>query len=174
MVETNPTSIHKDVHSILGLAWWTSIAMNCGVGHRHILDLVLPWLWYRPAAAAPVRPLAWEHPHAVGVALKCKKKKKQKTPKPKPKMLKGRQFSNSIIPLGSRFYFSNGWPSVGSLLPQAWVTAAKPLGNTAFTPAGRRTQNKTLLLAESIPLHQENKSFPWSHANRSLLTSLSP
>ena len=28
------------------------------------------WLWRRPAAAAPIGPLAWEPPYAVGVALK--------------------------------------------------------------------------------------------------------
>ena len=31
------------------------------------------WLWCRPAAAAPVRPLAWEPPYAVGEALKSQK-----------------------------------------------------------------------------------------------------
>ena len=40
------------------------------------LDLVLLWLWYRPAARAPIRPLAWELPYAVGVVLKRPKKKK--------------------------------------------------------------------------------------------------
>ena len=30
------------------------------------------WLWYRAVAAAPVQPLAWEFPYAVGVALKGK------------------------------------------------------------------------------------------------------
>ena len=34
------------------------------------LDLVLLWLWYRLAAVAPVRPLAWEPPYTVGAALK--------------------------------------------------------------------------------------------------------
>ena len=33
------------------------------------------WLWCRPAAAALIRPLAWDLPHAVGAALKDKKKK---------------------------------------------------------------------------------------------------
>jgi len=42
------------------------------------LDLVLLWLWCRPAAAALIGPLAWELPHAAGVALKGKKKEKGK------------------------------------------------------------------------------------------------
>ena len=51
--------------------------MSCGVGHRHGLDPAL--LWYRPAAVAPVPPLAWESPYATGVALvKRQKKKKEK------------------------------------------------------------------------------------------------
>ena len=33
-------------------------------------------LWWRLAAAAPIRPLAWEPPFAVGVALKLKKAEK--------------------------------------------------------------------------------------------------
>ena len=47
--------------------------MSCGVGRRCSLDLALLWLWCRPAAAAPIRPLARESLYAVGVALKKKK-----------------------------------------------------------------------------------------------------
>ena len=49
--------------------------MNCGIGRRLDLDLALLWLWRRPSATAPIRPLAWEHPYAVGAALKREKKK---------------------------------------------------------------------------------------------------
>jgi len=47
--------------------------MNCGVGHRHGSDLMLLWLWCRPAAIAPIRPLAWEYQYAAGAALKRQK-----------------------------------------------------------------------------------------------------
>ena len=50
--------------------------MSCGVGCRRSTDLGLLWLWCRPAAVAPIRPLAWEPPYAMGVALKGKKTKK--------------------------------------------------------------------------------------------------
>ena len=56
--------------------------MSCGVGRRHSLDPALLWLWRRPAATAPIRPLVWEPPYAVGAAQemeKRQKKKKQKT-----------------------------------------------------------------------------------------------
>ena len=33
------------------------------------------WLWCRPAAAAPIRPLAWELPYAAGAVLKDNNKK---------------------------------------------------------------------------------------------------
>ena len=51
--------------------------MSCGVGHRRDLDSALLWLWLwcRPAGTAPIQPLAWEPPHAAGVAQKNKQKK---------------------------------------------------------------------------------------------------
>ena len=52
--------------------------MSCSVGRRHCSDLALLWLWHKPAAAAPVQPLDWELPYAVGAALKSQKKKGQK------------------------------------------------------------------------------------------------
>ena len=52
--------------------------MTCSVGCRCSLDLVLLWLWYRSAAVALIRPLAWELPYAEGVAIKRKKKEKEK------------------------------------------------------------------------------------------------
>ena len=44
--------------------------MSFGVDHRHGLDPALLWLWHRPAAVAPIQPLAWELLYATGVALK--------------------------------------------------------------------------------------------------------
>ena len=46
--------------------------MSCGVGHRWGSDLVLLWLWHRPAAVALIRPLAWAPPDAIRVALTTK------------------------------------------------------------------------------------------------------
>ena len=63
--------------SVLG----PGVAMNCDAGHRCSLDPVLLWLWCRPAAVAPIQPLAWELPHASGVALKRQKTKKKKKKK---------------------------------------------------------------------------------------------
>ena len=50
--------------------------MSYGVDHRHGLDLVLWWLWHKTAAVALIRPLMWEPPYVMGVALKKGKKKK--------------------------------------------------------------------------------------------------
>ena len=38
--------------------------MSCGVGRRCGSDPTLLWLWSRPAAAAPIQPVAWELPYA--------------------------------------------------------------------------------------------------------------
>jgi len=57
--------------------------MSCGVGCRHGSDPELPWLWHRPVATPPIRPLAWESPCATSMALEDKKKKKRKKEKRK-------------------------------------------------------------------------------------------
>jgi len=79
---TNPTRNHEVAGSVPGLAQWvkgSGVAMSCGVGRRRGLDPALLWLWCRPAATAPVRPLAWEPPYAAGAALeKAKRQKKIK------------------------------------------------------------------------------------------------
>ena len=47
--------------------------MSCGVGRRCGSDPALLQLWYRPAAAALIEPLAWELLYVTGAALKKKK-----------------------------------------------------------------------------------------------------
>ena len=53
------------------------MAVTCGVGCRCNSDLTLLWLWYRPAPAAPIGPLAWELPYAASATLKSKQANKQ-------------------------------------------------------------------------------------------------
>ena len=52
--------------------------MSCGVGHRRGSCLALLWLWCRPSATVPIRPLAWEIPYAMGAALKKRQKREKK------------------------------------------------------------------------------------------------
>ena len=52
--------------------------MSCAIGRRRGSDpaWLWLWLWCTLAAVAPIGPLAWEPPCAVGAALKKKEKKK--------------------------------------------------------------------------------------------------
>ena len=52
--------------------------MSCGVGHRCSSDLVLLWLWYRPAATALIQPIAWELLYAMSTAIKRQKEKEKR------------------------------------------------------------------------------------------------
>jgi len=68
----------KMVAAVSQREWKTGQSFN---GFR-ISVLALLWLWRRPVAPAPIRPLAWEPPYAAGAAQrhikKTKKKKKRK------------------------------------------------------------------------------------------------
>ena len=74
----NPTSIHEDVGLIPGLLSGLRIWCCCELWCR-VADTI--WIWHCCGsgvgqATAPIRPLAWEPPCAVGVALKRQKTKK--------------------------------------------------------------------------------------------------
>ena len=68
----NLTSIHEDgVWSMASLSW---LRIQCCHdlwcrSHTRLRSWLL-WLWCMPASVAPIWPLAWESPYAVGVALK--------------------------------------------------------------------------------------------------------
>ena len=62
---------------LCGLRIWCCCKL--GVDGRHGSDLVLLWLWCRLAAAALIRPLAWEPPYAT-CGPKGKKTARQQSP----------------------------------------------------------------------------------------------
>ena len=53
----------------------SAAATSCTTGHRGGSDLVLLWLWHKPAAATPIQPQAGELPYAAGPAIKKTKTK---------------------------------------------------------------------------------------------------
>ena len=65
---TNPTRKHEVAGFIPALAQWVN-------------DPALLWLWCRPEATDPIRPLAWKPPYAVGAAQRNSKKKTKKKTK---------------------------------------------------------------------------------------------
>ena len=58
------------------MGYGSSTGVTCSIGRRHSSDLVL--LWCRLGAVAAIRPLAWELPFALAVALKKFLKKLKK------------------------------------------------------------------------------------------------
>ena len=81
---TNPTRNHEVAGSVPALAQWVNgpalgVVVSCGVGCRRGSDPALLWLWRRPEATAPIRPLAWEPPYAEGAAQEIAKQTNRKT-----------------------------------------------------------------------------------------------
>ena len=56
---------------------------------------MLLWLWRRPAATAPIRPLAWEPPRAMGAALKRQKYKRKRKKEKKKRNLRSTSWTPS-------------------------------------------------------------------------------
>ena len=58
------------------MGYGCGVAASWGIGRGCGLDLVLPWLWHRPAAVTLIQPLALELRYAADAAVKRKRKKK--------------------------------------------------------------------------------------------------
>ena len=59
--------------------------MSCDIGPKRDKESTLLWIWRRPAATAPIQPLAWEPPYAAGAAQEIAKRQKKKKKKKKKK-----------------------------------------------------------------------------------------
>ena len=122
--------------------------MSSGVGPRCGSDPTLLWLWCRPAAAAPIGPLAWEPPYAEGVAQEMAEKKKRKlryylqqtSSGPPPAMCLRSEESKvpEKVPLGAplldTLQFPGPWNSSTralGLLPRPWAPSPPEGGRTA-------------------------------------------
>ena len=68
----------QSLASLSGLRIWHCPELWCRSDSAQILssDPKWLWLWCRPAAAVPIRPLAWELSYAAGAVLKNKQKER--------------------------------------------------------------------------------------------------
>ena len=107
-------------------------------------------LWNKLAAAAPIGPLAWEPPCAVGAALRKKKKKKEKRKKVLEFLLWHSRISGTSAAPGHRF---NPQPSIVNWscwhicdigCTAAWICLAWEL----HMPRGsqKKSRNKSLVI----------------------------
>ena len=133
----NPTSIHWRCRFNpwpRSVGWGCSVAVNCGVGHRHGSDFALLWLWRRLAAVAPIWPLAWELPYATSVALK---KQKNKQANKQTKNTSGLSFIQNLVLLPAGYIIL-----ACSLISKPWLLHC-PWPSYSLTPAffhSNRTQ----------------------------------
>ena len=92
--------------------------MSCGVGLRRGWDPMLLWLWYRPTATAPIRPLAWEPPYAIDEALEKTKRQKK--------------ILNPLILKYGDYLAGGGWLGMG-----VGLTQVEPYESIKFSPADK-------------------------------------
>ena len=92
-------------HSV---GWQSGVAVHCGIGCRCGLDLALPWLWHRSAAAASIRPLAPSLGTSIchTCSLKKKKKEKKKEKRKKDRKKSGWKTRTDIFPKTYRYPMS--------------------------------------------------------------------
>ena len=97
VAETNPTRSHEIEGFLPGLDQWIKDPVFLCA-----MDPTLLWLWCRPMATAPIRPLAWEPPYAAGAAQEMAKKKKKKDKTKKGIVALGHDVHAKAISTGDR------------------------------------------------------------------------
>ena len=108
---TNLTSIHKGCRFDPWPDQWVG-------------DPALLWLGCRPAAVAPIRPLAWEPPYAAGVAKKKKKKMKDGEWWSREQVLLWNRLSSSSHLLSPGILSSQDGPVLGAVGSFSWSGGA--------------------------------------------------
>ena len=112
-------------------------------------------LWYKPAATAPIWPLAWELPYAIGAALKRPKKKKVLPNTSKiVSLIPKRKSRNNLLndmctcPTLNKF-IQNGW--------KVFMTQLLPLPETSLCFEKHSNSNRDNLAFDVL---EENRRVP--------------
>ena len=99
-----------------------------------IWNLALLWLWHRPAAAAPIQPLAWELLYTAGVASPTHKEKKG-APQPLNNGVWGKdsQHLSSHTATSAFLCFQPGLYSRPGRGQRQWLLPALPVASLLLT-----------------------------------------
>ena len=120
------------------------------MGRRCSSDPTLLWLWHRPVATAPIRPLAWEPPYCRGSGPRNSKKTKKK--KKERKKVSSQRSRCQMVP-------HSQWHLDGRLacLRDSWPTALLSIQTAVYLSKGPTTVcvyfGKLLFLGQRFPWH---------------------
>ena len=131
------------------------------------------WLWCRPTAAAPIRPLAWERPYAISAALKGKKRKLPSKKSPGPDGFTGeiyQTFKEEITTVLHKFFqkiekegmLSISFYEARTTVIRLDITSKENYRSVSFMRIDTKMLRK--ILGRQIQQHKNKYTHSWSNS----------
>ena len=125
-------------------------------------------LWYRPAAAALIQPLAWELPYSAGATLKSKKEKKGKEKK-KEKKTSLSNYGRKILQNKNQWERHKLWSQTN--LSSRYASCSQVRGPIGAAAAGlhhsHSNARSSWLLTNLTRIHEDLGLLPMTHNRNS-------